>query len=328
MSNKNEVITILRSHEISNNQKSLFLFIQTIICLLVFVSLSVYFFHFSILLSFVISIISGLFLCRVFVLQHDACHLSLFTNKTHNRTSALILGFFSMIPSRLWNHIHNTHHGLVGNLDTRNKNPELWTMTVNEYKQSSVFKRILYRFARSVIFRLIITPALWIIAPRFPIPHLGLKINLSILTHNIFYAIILYFIIINNSFDVFAVTYLWPLYIFNFMASIMFYLQHQYENTYWEENEKWDLFEASIHGSSHLKVGKFMAWISGNVGCHHVHHLNTKIPCYKLPVATEEVNEILDIEPIVIKDLFYHLNCVLWDSKRNKLISFKELNEL
>jgi omega-6 fatty acid desaturase (delta-12 desaturase) len=238
-----------------------------------------------------------------------------------------IFGFFTMIPSLLWNHIHDVHHGLVGNLSRRRTNPELWTLTVNEYKNASIGKKIGYRIMRSYFMRLIVTPAIWILAPRIPLPHLGLKILTSVIIHDLIYVIILYFIIKNDLFFAFTMIYLVPLYMFNFLASVFFYLQHQYEDTFWETEEEWDLYNASIHGSSHLVVGKVMGWVSGHVGCHHVHHLNTKIPSYNLYTATEDVNQHLDIKPIYMKEIFYHLSCVLWDEEAKKLISIRALKK-
>ncbi|MBM3186586.1 MAG: fatty acid desaturase, partial [Bacteroidetes bacterium] len=121
----------------------------------------------------------------------------------------------------------------------------------------------------------------------------------------------------------FVVIYLVPLYLFNFLASVFFYLQHQYEQTKWKNDQIWNLYDSSIHGSSYLISNRLFTWISGNVGCHHVHHLNTKIPHYQLQHATAIVNPLLEIEPIYLKDLFHHLKCVLYDEKTNTLISFE-----
>jgi len=229
--------------------------------------------------------------------------------------------------SSLWNLMHNTHHGLVGNLSKRSANPELWTLTVNEYKNSSLGKKIMYRIVRSNFMRLIVTPALWIIAPRIPLPRFGIKICTSVILHDVIYGIVLYFIIINNLFFAFVVIYLIPVYMFNFLASIFLYLQHQYDGTVWEAEGEWDLYKGSIHASSHLVVGKLMGWISGHVGCHHIHHLNTNIPHYNLYTATEDANQYLDVKPIYLTEIFHHLNCVLWDVEAKKMVPFSAINK-
>jgi omega-6 fatty acid desaturase (delta-12 desaturase) len=232
-----------------------------------------------------------------------------------------------MIPSTLWNHIHNVHHGVVGNLEERKRNPELWTMTCAEYGAASWQKKLGYRIMRSVFMRLIITPALWIVIPRIPLVHLGWKIFISIMVHNLLYVILLYFLIQYELFAAFVMIYLVPLYLFNLLASIFFYLQHQFEDTKWNQHEEWNLFDASIHGSSYLISNRLFTWISGNVGCHHVHHLNTRIPHYHLQKATAEIDPIVKMEPIYLKDLFYHLNCILYDENTNTLISLKSYHK-
>ena len=328
METRNVVISTLREYEVRDDLRSWRMFSFTVLCHLFLVFASAYCYTIHPWLSTLFWVPIAFFLCRFFVIEHDCGHFSFFTKRSHNSFAGTILGFFTMIPSTLWNHIHNVHHGLVGNLSERRTNPELWTMTVKEYQRSSVFKKLAYRFMRSYFMRLLVTPALWILAPRIPMPHLGWKILTSVIVHNIIYGFILYFIIVNSYFLAFAMVYLVPLYMFNFLASVLFYVQHQYEDTSWEDKEEWDLYKASIEGSSYLKTGKLMGWVSGNVGCHHVHHLNTKIPSYNLPNATDDVNRHLDIVPIYLKELFHHLDCVLWDEESRKLISFKAYRKM
>lgn len=327
MDSRTTVITTLRRYEVSNDQKSLGIVVFTMLALLTSLTTSVFLYSIHPLFSLFLCLPSGFLLCRFFVIQHDCGHFSFFTKRIYNQIAGAILGFFTLIPSVLWNHIHDVHHGMVGNLNERKRNPELWTLTVEEYKSSSFVKRFLYRIFRSVIMRLFVTPIMWIIAPRIPMIHLGRKIFLSIIVHNILYAIIIYFVLINNHLLALLLIYLIPLYIFNFLASVFFYLQHQFEDTTWENDEEWNLYDASIHGSSHLVVGKFMGWVSGNVGCHHIHHLNTKIPSYLLFNATEEANKHLEIEPIYMNELFHHLRCILWDESSRKLIPVRNISK-
>ena len=325
MENRNLIFTILRGHEVTQDRKSLEIYLLTLFSFLAIISLNVMLYAVIQWFALLLAIPSGILLCRFFVMEHDCGHMSFFTQKNHNKRAGLILGFFTMVPSRMWNHIHDLHHGIVGNLDQRKNNPELWTMTVDEFLNASPLKRFTYRIFRSVVMRLFITPLLWMIIPRIPVPSLGAKILASVLTHNVIYALIFYWIIVNGHFLGFTIIYLLPVYLFNVMASIMFYLQHQFETTSWENDENWDLYTASIHGSSYVKTGRFMGWLTGNVGCHHIHHLNTRIPSYELPIATEKVSPYIEVDVIYLKELFHHLNCVLWDEKAKKLISFSEL---
>jgi len=322
-----EVISHLRNYANTDERYSAQLFFGTLSMHLILTIASFYVYCISPWLSIIFWIPMGIILCRFFVLQHDAGHQSLFKNRRSNRFSGMVLGFFTMIPSVLWNHIHDVHHGVAGNLEQRKRNPELWTMTCEEYQKASFIKKLLYRFTRSILMRLILTPALWIIVPRIPLTHLGRKILVSILVHNLLYGLIFYWLYMEEMLLSFVVVYLVPLYLFNLLASIFFYLQHQYEETKWKNDQNWNLYDASIHGSSYLISNRIFTWISGNVGCHHVHHLNTKIPHYHLQQATATINPYLDIEPIYLRDLFHHLNCVLYDERTETLISFKTFKQ-
>ncbi len=325
MDSRQVIISTLRKYEVSNDQKSLGIVVFTILLHVSLLAASAVCFSISPWLSVLFWLPIGALFCRFFVLEHDTGHYSFFNKRSHNRIACAVLGVFSMLPSPLWNYIHDTHHGMLGNLNLRKNNPELWTMTVKEYEAASQKTRLAYRFIRSKFMRLGLTPFIWMLAPRIPFPMLGLKICASILLHDLIYGGILYFIIVNDLFFAFVMVYLVPYYLFNVLASIFFYLQHNYENTLWETEENWDLYNASIHGSSHLVVGKIMRWVTGNVGCHHIHHLNTKIPSYHLYEATEEANKHLDISPIYLKNMLQHFNAVLWDEESKRLISFKTL---
>ncbi len=176
MDTRNTVISTLRKFEVSDDQKSFGIYVFTIVALIASVGTSVLAYTINPWLTSIFWVPSGVLLCRFFVLQHDCGHYSFFTKRSYNQSAGLVLGFFTMIPSNLWNHIHDVHHGLVGNLDMRKVNPGLWTLTVKEYKNSSIGKRIAYKIMRSVVMRLFVTPIIWILAPRIPLPHLGIKI--------------------------------------------------------------------------------------------------------------------------------------------------------
>jgi len=325
METRELIITTLRKHAISDDRKSFWILVFTVFLHVSLIGASAACFFVSPWLSVLFWLPIGALFCRFFVLEHDTGHYSFFKKRPHNRIACGILGLFSMLPSPLWNYIHDTHHGMLGNLNLRKHNPELWTMTVKEFEAAPPKTRLAYRFIRSKFMRLGITPFLWMVAPRIPFPMLGFKICASILLHDLIYGTLLYFLIVNQLFFAFVMVYLVPYYLFNVIASIFFYLQHNYENTHWESEPHWDLYNASINGSSHLVVGKMMRWVTGNVGCHHIHHLNTKIPSYRLYDATEEANKHLDISPIYLKNMLHHFNAVLWDEEEKRLISFKAL---
>lgn len=327
MNNRNIIIKKLRGFEVINDSKSIKIFAFTLLMLLVLLTSSSIVYEYNKWFSSLFWIPSGVILCRFFALQHDCGHFSFFSNKKYNKIGGVILGFFTSVPSLAWNSLHDSHHGFVGNLDKRKNNPDVWILTVKEYENSSLLKKIIYRFLRTYFIRLFIVPILWVIASRIPFYHMGIKVFVQILIHNFLYAIIIYFTIVNGVMLEFLFVYLIPLYLFLFLAAIMFYLQHQYEDTYWENDENWDLYEASMHGSSYIKFKPVLRWITGNVGCHPVHHLNTKIPSFELQHATDAVEGDFTSTRIELKQYFKCLRCVLWDESAKKLISFSDLKK-
>lgn len=329
MSEEIKTLTIrkLRRYEVTSDAKSLGIYLMTVLPVVALIGAGAWAAQWSLWYAALFAAPIAIFLCRCFVVEHDCGHESFFTKKRYNRTGAAIVGFFTMIPSAIWIRIHNTHHELLGNLDERHVNPEMWTMTVEEYRKCTPGKQRLYRFVRSRFMRLIITPMIWMVVARIPFTKFGTKILVNILVHDVLYAILLWYIHINGWWPEFLVLYVIPLYLFNFAASVMFYLQHQFEHTSWEYKEDWDFFTASIHGSSYVDLGPFLRWLTGNVGCHHVHHLNTRIPCYKIREATEDVDSILKMPRIHFSDMMKHFDCVLWDEDSKKLIRFSDLKK-
>ena len=152
MDNRNKVITTLRKFEVSDDHKSFGIYIFTLLALFASVTAGAIAYSSSPWLSLLFCAPSGFLLCRFFVIEHDCGHYSFFTNRRYNQVAGSILGFFTMIPSNLWNHIHDVHHGKVGNLNERKRNPELWTMTV----ESSIAKKEIFTEVKKSIFSFLV----------------------------------------------------------------------------------------------------------------------------------------------------------------------------
>jgi omega-6 fatty acid desaturase (delta-12 desaturase) len=276
-------------------------------------------------LLFVLVPISFICLCRSFVILHDAGHFALFKNRVYNSIAGNLMGIMNMIPNEYWSHIHNLHHATIGDLNKRHINPELWTMTSDEYLKSSASKKFIYRFARSGFMRIALTPFIIFIIARFPLPKLPSKANVSALIYDVIYGGIIYLSIRYNFWEGLLVGYILPVYLFNVFAIVIFYLQHQFEETQWLHHEEWNFYDAALKGSSFLKLGPFLNWTTGSVGYHHIHHLNSKIPFYNLQRAHRLVEKSIDFKEVKISELFRHLNGKLWDEKANKMIHYSDL---
>ena len=262
------------------------------------------------------------FLCRSFVIVHDCGHQSLFQSRKVNSVIGNLFGIFSAIPYHMWQFIHDSHHANVGNLDKRDLNPDLWTMTVKEYNEAGVIKKAVYRHIRSRASRLIFAPIILPVLFRLPNPKQNRQAMISVLGYDIFYLVALYFLMQIMSPVKLLVIYGLPLYLFWVVASYVLYAQHQFEDTYWEKQENWTYEEATLNGATYLTSPRWFAWMTGNVGYHNIHHLIAAIPNYNLAKAQEAINGVLQFKPISIFSIYGLLDYKLWDEEKKKLVPF------
>jgi len=322
MSQYNSLISKIKPFQKADNLKSLWIISYSVLLTSTFIlsSASSYSIHPALSILFWPPVF--VIFCRLFVIEHDCGHFSFFTKPYQNRIAGSIAGFILLIPFSLWRYIHNLHHSTMGNLDKRNINPELWTMTTEEYTNASFSKKIAYRILRSVYFHILLMPFILIIISKFPQPKLGIRATLSLVSTDLVYVLIFYILLINNLLQLTLFVYFIPLYAFYIFASLIFHLQHQYEDTYWKPDEEWNFADAALAGSSFLDFKPFLRWITGNVGYHHIHHLNSKIPFYNLPYASNEVSAEIKVKPIKFRYFYRYFNCKLWDSDMQKLVPY------
>ena len=289
-------------------------------------------FYFFESLPFVLPVtifISFLFMCRSFVLVHDAGHHSLFRLPLFNRLVGNVVGFGIMVPYSMWQFTHNSHHSHVGNLDKRFLNPDIWTMTVREYLGASTPKRFLYRIMRSRFGRLLITPTLnFGIAGRLIHPKYTVNVIVSVLIHNVVYGFLFWLLISRFGFVCFFFSYLLPLVAFFGMAAFTVYGQHQFESTYWKHEQEWSWKMASMLGSSNLQAPRWYRWLVGNNIHHSAHHINPSIPNFKLHDAQHQLDVYFQQEKIPVSRVWKRLGLSLWDEDQQKLISFNELSKM
>lgn len=278
--------------------------------------------YFSLILFPIITIL----MCRSYVIEHDCGHQSFYRKKSTNAIIGNIMAFPIMIPYSMWKYIHNSHHNHVGNLDKRDINPEMWTMTVKEYENSSAFKKIAYQFIRSKFSRFVFAPvAIFGIIFRFPNRKFDRMSNIAVIIYDILYFLTFWFITDYISFEKLLFIYFIPLVGFFMIASYVFYAQHQFEDTYWENNENWTYEEATFKGSTFLSAPRWFNWVSGNVVYHNIHHLISTIPNYNLEKAQLALGNSLEFKPISIFKVYSLLELKLWDEEKKKLVGFNEI---
>jgi acyl-lipid omega-6 desaturase (Delta-12 desaturase) len=324
--NYRKVIQALKPFTHKDIGKANYQFFITFFMLWINVLLSSYFID-NIYVLFITIPLTSVFMCRSYVIEHDCGHQSFYHSKIMNDIVGNIMGFGILIPYSMWKFIHNSHHSHVGNLDKRELNPEVWTMTTKEFSKSSIVKKLAYRFMRSKLTRLLIVPTInFGIVFRLIHPKFNVESIISVILHNAIYLLIFIKLISLISFVNFFLIFLLPLIIFYSIASFTFYAQHQFEDTYWEDKENWHYTEAVFNGATCIKAPFFYRWLTGNVTYHNVHHIQPSIPNYNLYEAEKKLRTIMNYKYYNITEIWHFLNLKLWDEEKKKLVSFRNVN--
>ena len=266
-------------------------------------------------------------LVRLFMIQHDCGHGAFFHHRLANDWVGRVIGVLTMTPYDFWRRTHAIHHATSGNLDRRGIG-DIDTLTVREYLALSRWGRLRYRLYRHPIVMFGIGPAyLFLLQHRLPfgLTRAGWLPWLSTMATNAAIAavggIIIWFVGVGAFLQVHL-----PIMLLAASAGVwLFYVQHQFENTFWSEEHGWNVRTAALHGSSHYHLPGILRWFTANIGVHHVHHLNSRIPFYRLPDVLRENPELIAMGRLT---LFQSLRCVrlvLWDEGMRRLISFHEL---
>lgn len=266
-------------------------------------------------------------LVRAFIIQHDCGHGSFFSSRRWNDVLGRAMSVLTMAPYGLWRREHALHHATSGNLDRRGAG-DIETLTVAEYQSLSSFGKLRYRIYRNSAFLFGLgVPFYFMIIQRLPWLHalpardawksvMGLNIGLVA-----FYAPLIYtFGLSDVVFVVLPIVHM-----ASALGGWLFFIQHQFEETTWEKAEGWDFQVAALLGSSFYDLPKVLNWFTGNIGLHHIHHLNSMIPNYRLQDCLNASDELRGINRLTLGQSFKCARLKLWDERNHKLIGFKEL---
>jgi omega-6 fatty acid desaturase (delta-12 desaturase) len=275
-------------------------------------------------ITLALSVLASGFLLRTFIIFHDCTHGSFFKSRKANDAIGIIAGLLSFTPYHEWRHRHNLHHATTGNLDKRGW-WDIEVVTVREYLQLAKWERLRYRLYRNpwLMFGLGST-LFFLVVQRFPRRDARKRERNSVLLTNL--------AIVGMAAGMSALiglkAYLMiqlPIAILSSMIGLwMFYVQHQFEEGYWEHNPEWDYVTASLKGSSYYKLPRILQWFTGNIGFHHIHHLSPKIPNYKLPACHNE-NPSLQVKPMTLLFSLKSLHLRLWDEENGIMVGWSAL---
>ncbi len=271
-------------------------------------------------------VLAGLLLVRLFIIFHDCCHGSFFKSGAANNIVGFITGMLTLTPFHHWRWEHNIHHASSGALDRRGVG-DIWTMTVKEYLDASRWKRFSYRIARNPIVLFGIAPAyLFIVWHRLSMPKASARERSSVRWMNV--AVLLMVVAMCSIFGIvpYLLLHLGVIVVAGGLGVWMFYVQHQFEDVYWERDADWDYTEAALKGSSYYKLPRILQWFSGNIGFHHIHHLSPRIPNYYLEQAYNE-NDLFHVKPITLRSSMHSLTFRLYDEENHRLVGFGYVKE-
>jgi acyl-lipid omega-6 desaturase (Delta-12 desaturase) len=275
-----------------------------------------------------LAIIAGGFVVRVFIIFHDCGHGSFFRSRRANDTWGFISGIITFTPYYHWRWEHAIHHGSAGDLDRRGTG-DVWTLTVQEYLESSRWKKFAYRLARNPFVLFIIAPLyLFLISQRIPSSKANPRERRSVHAMNL----ALFVMAVGLSLIFGLKNYLLIQLMITMTAGAsgvwLFYVQHQFEGVYWERGEDWSFVKSALQGSSFYKLPRILQWFSGNIGFHHIHHLSPRIPNYNLERCHKADPLFQDVKPITLFSSLKSFTFRLWDEKAKKLVSFRHLKNL
>jgi acyl-lipid omega-6 desaturase (Delta-12 desaturase) len=259
---------------------------------------------------------------RTFIIFHDCGHGSFFKSSRANAIVGTITGILTFTPYYQWRHDHAVHHATSGDLDRRGVG-DVWMLTVDEYRAASPLKKLGYRIFRNPFFMLVLGPiAMFVIFQRFPTGTGGRRERLSVWGTDAVLLGIWAVAAITIGIKAYILIQLPVLLVAGSLGIWMFYVQHQYPGVCWERHMNWNYVEAALQGSSFYRLPRFLQWFTGNIGFHHIHHLNSRIPNYKLEKCYL-ANPMLHAVPVLtLRSSLAALRYRLWDEDRKMLVGY------
>jgi omega-6 fatty acid desaturase (delta-12 desaturase) len=319
----------LESYARPSVARSLFQLFNTAIPYAALWALMLWTFDRSYLLTLLLTVPAAGLLVRLFIIQHDCGHGSFFPNRAWNDRLGGALGVLTLVPYGYWKKTHAMHHATSGDLGRRGFG-DVNTLTVREYRGLSKLRRLAYRFGRNPIVLLVIGPFYqFVLKHRLPLdtPRAWKREWRSV--HGTNLALLVVVVVATFTIGLKEVLMIGlPIDLIAGSAGVwLFYVQHQFEDTYWRDRPEWSFHLAALHGSSWYDLPRFLHWWSGNIGFHHIHHLSSHIPNYRLRECLRDWPVLEEAPRLTLLSSLRCARLKLWDEERRKLIGFRELRD-
>lgn len=316
---------IVARYKTPSHKRSVFEIVVTSVPFVGLWALAIYSYYHSYWLSLLFIIPAAFFLVRLFAIQHDCGHGTLFRNKAINDWVGRVLGVFTLTPYDVWKKDHAAHHSTSGNLSKRGYG-DITTLTTEEYQSLSWRGRFLYRVYRNPIVLFLIGPTyLFVLRQRLPLGQMKeTKAWVSAMGTNLFIAAMVLILLYTIGFWAFLFVHMPIVILAGTVGVWLFYVQHQFEDTHWDRDDQWNPQHAALYGSSHYDLPLPLRWATANIGLHHIHHLHSRIPYYQLPKIVKDYPELKTLGRITLWQSFKCVNLHLWDEANRQLISFRQ----
>jgi omega-6 fatty acid desaturase (delta-12 desaturase) len=278
----------------------------------------------SVLLALALAVPAAGFLLRTYIIFHDCTHGSFMGSKRANSWLGMATGMLVYSNYQSWRHNHAIHHATAGDLDRRGTG-DVPTMTVEEYNSGSRGKRIAYWLFRHPLVLFTLGP-IWslVVSPRLVSKNMRPRIKRAVWLTNVAVVVMVGALVLLMGWRDYFLT-IWPAaWLAGSAGVFMFYVQHQFEDVYWENTDNWSYDEAALRGSSYLKLPKVLQFFTGNIGLHHVHHLSARIPNYNLQRAHDDHDVFHTVPTLTLLTAIRTVRLKLWDAQRGRLVTFSE----
>jgi acyl-lipid omega-6 desaturase (Delta-12 desaturase) len=275
-------------------------------------------------LTVALAIVAAGFLVRVFVVFHDCAHGSLLPSRRANNVLGTVLGLLVLSPFRRWRHDHAVHHATSGDLDRRGVG-DIVTLTVAEYRARSLRGRVAYRLIRNPVVMFGFGPVFaMIVGPRIVARDARPRMRNSVLGTDAALVVLVAAVCLLIGWRAFLIVWAPAALMAGSIGIWLFYVQHQFEDAYWQSGSEWSYADAALRGSSYLKLPKVLQFFTGSIGLHHVHHLNARIPNYNLQGAHDSSPIFAAVPTLSLWDGLRSVRFKLWDERAGRLVTFAQ----
>ncbi len=269
------------------------------------------------------------FLVRLFMIQHDCGHGSFFRRRVANDAVGRVIGVMTLTPYGYWRRAHAIHHATSGNLERRGTG-DVQMLTVSEYLSLSPWRRLSYRLSRNPVILLTIGPIyVFVLKHRLPAGMMGgREMWISTMSTNLAIAGVILALSAAVGVENFLLVHLPIMLLASSIGIWLFYVQHQFEDTYWARDDDWTFHAGALHGSTHYDLPGPLRWFTANIGIHHVHHLASRIPSYRLNEVLRDHPALRDMGRLTLRQSFSCFRLALWDEEEQKLVSFRDVRRV